>query len=149
MARSSRQSGGVLGGHVYLKRADRGPGHGAGAGQAVGPSRLGVDSLTAREMEVFRLIGSGLTTAQVAAQLHLSIHTIETYRLRIKSKLSLEPASANLLMLLLAGLSSKSESLKPVCRRRINPRAESSSDRRRIAFGLKDTSESIDVSVRG
>ena len=58
-------------------------------GKRSAPRVSGIDSLTAREMEVFRLIGSGLTTAQVAAQLHLSIHTIETYRLRIKSKLSL------------------------------------------------------------
>jgi DNA-binding NarL/FixJ family response regulator len=44
--------------------------------------------LTDREMEVFGMIGKGLSTRQIAANLHLSIKTIGTYRERIKEKLN-------------------------------------------------------------
>jgi DNA-binding NarL/FixJ family response regulator len=43
--------------------------------------------LSARELEVFRLIGLGRTTREVAQQLHVSAKTVETHRHRIKSKL--------------------------------------------------------------
>ncbi|HEV3344801.1 MAG TPA: response regulator transcription factor [Pirellulales bacterium] len=43
--------------------------------------------LTQRELEVFDLIGSGRATKQIARQLRLSVHTIETYRERIRNKL--------------------------------------------------------------
>jgi DNA-binding NarL/FixJ family response regulator len=39
---------------------------------------------------VFRLIGQGVKTAEIAQRLHLSIKTIETYRDRIRQKLELE-----------------------------------------------------------
>ena len=48
-----------------------------------------VDALSDRELEVFRLIGRGLKTQEVAAQLHLSAKTVETYRDRIRAKLDL------------------------------------------------------------
>jgi DNA-binding NarL/FixJ family response regulator len=50
-------------------------------------SRL--SSLSARELEVFRLIGDGRSTRQIAEKLHLSIKTVETYQAHIKEKLSL------------------------------------------------------------
>ncbi len=49
-----------------------------------------VDRLADRELEVFRLIGRGLTTREIGAQLGLGIATIDTYTARIKEKLSLE-----------------------------------------------------------
>ena len=49
-----------------------------------------VDLLTDRELEVFRLIGSGLTTRKIALKMHLSIKTIGTYRDRIKQNLGLK-----------------------------------------------------------
>lgn len=52
-----------------------------------------IDCLTDRELEVFRLIGQGVTTKQIANQLCLSVKTVETYRHRMKAKLSL--ASGN------------------------------------------------------
>lgn len=52
-------------------------------------SRASVEDLADREMEVFRLIGGGVKTADIAGQLHLSIKTIETYRERIRKKLRL------------------------------------------------------------
>ena len=52
-----------------------------------------VESLSNRELEVFKQIGSGQTTNQIAAQLHLSVYTVDTYRRRIKQKLSLQNAA--------------------------------------------------------
>jgi DNA-binding NarL/FixJ family response regulator len=45
--------------------------------------------LTDRELEVFRLIGDGLGTRQIAEALHLSVKTVESYQAHIKEKLSL------------------------------------------------------------
>ena len=53
----------------------------------------GVESLSDRELEVFRLIGLGRNTRGIAAQLHLSIHTIETHRENIRAKLNLRNGS--------------------------------------------------------
>lgn len=51
------------------------------------------DSLTSalsdRELEVFRLIGGGSGTRQIAERLKLSIKTIESYREHLKAKLTL------------------------------------------------------------
>jgi DNA-binding NarL/FixJ family response regulator len=52
-----------------------------------------VDLLTDRELQVFRLIGSGLSTREIAQQMHLGIKTIGTYRDRIKQKLGLKNAA--------------------------------------------------------
>jgi DNA-binding NarL/FixJ family response regulator len=48
-----------------------------------------VSSLSDRELEVFRLIGEGRSTRQIAEKLNLSIKTVETYQAHIKEKLSL------------------------------------------------------------
>jgi len=53
------------------------------------PSRSPLEKLSDRELEVFELIGRGLSTKQIAAQLDLSRKTVETYREHIKSKLNL------------------------------------------------------------
>ncbi len=63
--------------------------------RAVGPAskarttRSLIDALSDRELDVFRLIGDGAKTAEIAAALHLSIKTVETYRDRIRAKLDL------------------------------------------------------------
>jgi DNA-binding NarL/FixJ family response regulator len=46
-------------------------------------------NLTDRELEVFRLIGEGHGTRQIADELHVSVKTIESYQAHIKDKLSL------------------------------------------------------------
>src|SRR4051794_11564232 len=46
-----------------------------------------IDRLADRELEVFQLIGRGLTTREIAAQLGLGITTVDTYKTRIKEKL--------------------------------------------------------------
>src|SRR5271170_2536671 len=48
-----------------------------------------LSTLSDRELEVFRLIGEGRGTRQIAEKLHLSIKTVETYQAHIKDKLSL------------------------------------------------------------
>ena len=55
--------------------------------------RRGVESLSDRELEVFRHIGEGRSTREIADRLNLSIKTIETYRAHIKEKLELANAS--------------------------------------------------------
>lgn len=49
-----------------------------------------IDRLADRELEVFDLVGRGLTTREIAVQLSLGITTVDTYRTRIKEKLNLE-----------------------------------------------------------
>ncbi len=49
---------------------------------------------TERELEVFRLIGDGHGTREIAEELRLSIKTVESYQAHIKDKLSLPSARA-------------------------------------------------------
>ncbi len=51
-----------------------------------------ISDLSDRELEVFRLIGEGHGTRQIAEELHLSIKTVESYQAHIKEKLSLRSA---------------------------------------------------------
>jgi DNA-binding NarL/FixJ family response regulator len=46
-----------------------------------------VEALSDRELEVFRLVGEGRTTRQIADALHLSFKTVQAYYARIKTKL--------------------------------------------------------------
>jgi DNA-binding NarL/FixJ family response regulator len=52
-------------------------------------SGLSLESLSDRELEIFKLIGEGRSTADIAGQLHLSVHTVDTYRRRIRLKLDI------------------------------------------------------------
>ena len=61
----------------------------AGKDTAVQP----IDRLTDRELEVFQLIGRGLTTREIGERLGLGLTTIDTYRTRIKEKLNLDNAA--------------------------------------------------------
>jgi two-component system response regulator NreC len=47
------------------------------------------DDLTDREVEVLRLIALGHTNTEIAAQLYLSVRTVETHRAHIQQKLRL------------------------------------------------------------
>ncbi len=57
------------------------------------PNRRTVDLLTDRELEVFRLLGAGLSTREIAEQMNLGIKTIGTYRDRVKQKLGIKSAA--------------------------------------------------------
>jgi DNA-binding NarL/FixJ family response regulator len=56
-------------------------------------SRIGVDRLSDRELQVFQLIAGSFSTREIAEQFHLSVKTVETHRENIKSKLGLENAT--------------------------------------------------------
>ena len=58
-----------------------------GGASSVLESRIA--ALSDRELEVFRRIGEGCATREIADELHLSIKTVETYQAHIKDKLSL------------------------------------------------------------
>lgn len=49
-----------------------------------------VERLSNRELEVFQLIGQGATTSSIARQLHLSVHTVESHREKIRRKMALK-----------------------------------------------------------
>ena len=53
-----------------------------------------VEKLSDREFEVFQLLGSGRSTKEIAAALHLSPKTVDVHRGRIKDKLELPTATA-------------------------------------------------------
>jgi DNA-binding NarL/FixJ family response regulator len=48
-----------------------------------------IATLSDRELEVFRRIGEGRATREIAEELHLSVKTVETYQAHIKDKLAL------------------------------------------------------------
>jgi DNA-binding NarL/FixJ family response regulator len=52
-----------------------------------------IDRLTDREIQVFKLIGKGFSSREIAVRLFVSIKTIGTYRERIKAKLNLKHAN--------------------------------------------------------
>lgn len=54
--------------------------------------KTSIESLTDRELEIFRMIGQGLTSGAIANSLFLSTHTIDTHRENIKRKLNLKNA---------------------------------------------------------
>jgi len=80
----------VLEGKVYLSDAMAEKMlHRAVGGGREKATRSPLDELADRELEVFRLIGQGVKTAEIAERLHLSVKTVETYRDRIRQKLNL------------------------------------------------------------
>lgn len=80
----------VLEGKVYLsdEMAEKMLHRAVGGGRKE-PTRSPLDALADRELEVFRLIGQGVKTAEIAERLRLSVKTVETYRDRIRKKLEL------------------------------------------------------------
>jgi DNA-binding NarL/FixJ family response regulator len=80
----------VLAGKVYLSQAmtERMLQRAVGGGREE-VTRSPLDVLADRELEIFRLIGQGVKTAEIAQRLHLSVKTVETYRDRMRRKLDL------------------------------------------------------------
>lgn len=56
-------------------------------------TRAPIERLTHRELDVFRMLGQGMTTREIASELDLGVKTIGTYRERIKVKLDLQNAA--------------------------------------------------------
>jgi DNA-binding NarL/FixJ family response regulator len=82
----------VLDGKIYLSAAMTGKlldRHVGPAARSRASGTTAIDLLSNRELDVFRMIGQGVKTVEIAARLHLSVKTIETYRERIRHKLDL------------------------------------------------------------
>ena len=79
----------VLAGDIYVsdRMASRLLGQMTSGRPSAGRSPL--ECLSDRELEVFRSIGRGCGTRQIAEELHLSVKTVESYRMHIKEKLGL------------------------------------------------------------
>lgn len=67
-----------------------------GAGRADAVEELPLSRLTDRELEVFRLLGSGRSVREIAATLSIRVKTVESHREHLKAKLGLR-SSAELL----------------------------------------------------
>lgn len=83
----------ILAGNIYvservtgslLHRLARGP---------EARDRSPIETLTDRELEVFRLMGSGQKAGEIARTMNLSVRTVGTYRERIKEKLGVKSAA--------------------------------------------------------
>ena len=84
----------VLANHIHLSPAMTGRMLGRAMGkpsEALLASPL--DAMSDRELEIFQLMGRGLTARQIADSLYLSIKTIDTYRRHIKDKLKIQSNS--------------------------------------------------------
>ena len=83
----------VLSGGIYLneRTASTELSRLASKTQAVSDSIA--DLLADRELQVFELTGQGLSTREIAGQLHIDVKTVDTYRARIKEKLNLKSSS--------------------------------------------------------
>lgn len=55
--------------------------------ESASPSRAADDRLTARELEVLRLIGDGLTNRAIGKKLSISVKTVERHRTKLMAKL--------------------------------------------------------------
>jgi pimeloyl-ACP methyl ester carboxylesterase/DNA-binding CsgD family transcriptional regulator len=66
----------------------------AGSAESGVGSPRGMHALTARELEVLRLVARGSDNATIAADLHLSVRTVERHLQRIYAKLELSGPSA-------------------------------------------------------
>ncbi len=49
-----------------------------------------IDRLSDRELEIFRLLGQGYGTRQMADHLNVSVKTVESHKERIRAKLSFD-----------------------------------------------------------
>ena len=82
---------GVLAGDIYVSNAVRDKMVKAAAAEdAVADP---ISRLSNRELQVFNLIGQGLSTREIAEKLNLSVKTIESHRLTIKDKLNIDSAT--------------------------------------------------------
>jgi DNA-binding NarL/FixJ family response regulator len=80
----------VLGGKIYLSERMTERLLSGEAGKK--DEKRDIDSLSNRELQVFELIGEGVSPANIAARLNLSIKTVETHQAHIKRKLGLDSA---------------------------------------------------------
>lgn len=82
----------VLADHIRLspEMTGRMLGRAMGRKQDDSPQDSILGGLSDRELEIFELMGRGLTAREIAESLFLSIKTVDTYRRHIKEKLKIE-----------------------------------------------------------
>ena len=80
----------VISGEIFLSDRMKGRLLNQLVGGRIKQGSSSIDSLSDRELEVFRLIGEGRGTRQIAEELRLSVRTVEAYREYIKDKLNLK-----------------------------------------------------------
>ena len=80
----------VIAGEIFLSERMKGRLLNQLLGGNIKEGGSSIDSLSDRELEVFRLIGEGRGTRQIAEELRLSVRTVEAYREYIKNKLNLK-----------------------------------------------------------
>ncbi|MCB1278078.1 MAG: response regulator transcription factor [Prosthecobacter sp.] len=83
----------VIGGGLYVSATlnDRMLEQVSGAARS---KATGMDSLTDRELEILELVGKGVATKNIAAQLSISARTVEAHRAHIKEKLGITDGAA-------------------------------------------------------
>jgi len=82
----------VMDGEIYLSKAMNERMLQRMTGSTTALLATEIDQLSDRELEVYRLLGQGRGTRQIAGELHLSVSTVETYRTHIKEKLHISSA---------------------------------------------------------
>ena len=65
-----------------------------------------LDSLSARERQILKLVADGLSSARIAEMLHLSPKTVDTYRSRLMEKLNLSDIASLVKFAIQHGLTS-------------------------------------------
>ncbi len=84
----------ILGGELYLSKEVSGQMlRQFIGGRKTATQSSGVERLSDRELEIFQMIGQGLSTHEIADKLGLSSKTVEAHRAHIKKKLQLEKAT--------------------------------------------------------
>jgi DNA-binding NarL/FixJ family response regulator len=83
----------VLSGDVYVSERMQAKILSGMVGQQPKAERSSIEKLTDREFEIFRLLGEGKTTKEIAHQLHLSHKTVAVHRGHIQEKLGLSGAN--------------------------------------------------------
>lgn len=82
----------VAAGEVYVTSEMSERFFGKGNGNSTDIPALAVERLSAREFEIFELLGAGLSVAEIAGRLSRSVKTINVHRDNIRAKLGLDSA---------------------------------------------------------
>ncbi len=83
----------VLAGDIYLSdKMQAKVLHRMASGETAMPANP-LEGLSDREIEVFELMGDGMKNQAIAAKLHISIKTVETYKSHLKTKLKLNDST--------------------------------------------------------
>jgi len=79
----------LRGGAVAARFSDKRPGGAAGKSYEKAP----IETLSDRELEVFKLLGRGMTAREAAKTLSISVKTVQTHCAKIKQKLNRSTAT--------------------------------------------------------